>query len=337
MKKKSNYKFNIFLLVLISFIVIYFSLKDNFDAAINYLLKSNLLWIMVAIIFVLLNIFFQSLSQYRFLKEVKKDYKFTSCMKLMVIAMFFNAITPFSSGGQPFEMYLLKKEDIKVTDSANALLQNFITYQFSLILIGTIAIVCNKFFNIIPNNLLLKKVVILGYIINVCVMGIIIVLSRGKKLNTKIFSKLFNFIFKFKFIKNREEKKEKALKTLDDFYNSTAIMKNNFKNTVLSITFNFLSLLCLYLVPYFVFLALRSSNVINVLESIILSAYTFLIGNFVPIPGGTGGLEYGYMDFFGLYAKGGLLSSSMLLWRLLTYYLGMIIGGITLMTYRKKE
>ena len=114
-------------------------------------------------------------------------------------------------------------------------------------------------------------------------------------------------------------------------------MKNNFKNTVLSITFNFLSLLCLYLVPYFVFLALRSSNVINVLESIILSAYTFLIGNFVPIPGGTGGLEYGYMDFFGLYAKGGLLSSSMLLWRLLTYYLGMIIGGITLMTYRKKE
>ena len=332
-----KYKINIILLVLISFFVLFLSLKDNFTESIDNLMHLNYFWIIITCLFMGFNILFQSLSQYRFLKEIKQDYKFGSCLKLMTIAMFFNAITPFSSGGQPFEMYLLNKEGIKVTDSANALLQNFITYQFALIFAGTIAIILNKIFSIFPDGNLLKNVVLVGYAINVIVMSLIIFFSRAKKTNTKIFSKIFNFIFHFKFIKNRDEKRIKAEKTLDDFYNSTAIMKNNFKNTIFSFIYNLLSLLCLYIIPVFVFFALKEYNVINVLESIVLSAYTFLIGSFVPIPGATGGLEYGFMDFFGIFSSGAVLSSAMLLWRLITYYLGMIVGGITLVLYRRKE
>ena len=98
-----------------------------------------------------------------------------------------------------------------------------------------------------------------------------------------------------------------------------------------------MSLMCLYLIPLFVFFALKEYNKIDVIKSVVLSGYTFLIGSFVPIPGATGGLEYGFMDFFGVFTKGGLLSSAMLIWRLITYYFGMLLGGITLITYRKKE
>ena len=332
-----KYKINIILLVLVSFLVIFFSLKDNFTEAMDYLVHIDFLWIILALVLMIFNIIFQSMSQYRFLREVKEDYKFSSCVKLMMMAMFFNAITPFSSGGQPFEMYILNKEGIKVSDSANALLQNFITYQFALIFIGTVAIIANKVFCIFPEGNVLKNVVLVGYTINVIVMSLIIFFSRAKKMNTKLFSKIFDFIFHFKFIKNREEKRLKAEKTLDDFYNSTAVMKNNFKNTIFSFFYNLCSLLCLYLVPLFVFFALREYNSINVIRSLVLSGYTFLIGSFVPIPGAAGGLEYGYMDFFGVFVSGGILSASMLVWRLITYYFGMLVGGITLVTYRKKD
>ena len=139
-----KYRINIIILVIVSFVVIFFSLKDDFNGAINYLKNMNYLWILIAVLFMLANIFFQSLSQYRFLKEVDPNYKFSSCFRLMCMAMFFNAITPFSSGGQPFEMYLLNKEGIKVSDSLNALLQHFITYQFGLIFTSTIVIVLNR-------------------------------------------------------------------------------------------------------------------------------------------------------------------------------------------------
>lgn len=332
-----KYRLNLILIVLVSFIVIFLSLKDNYEESFTYIHNINILWLLLACLFMALNIIFQSLSQYGFLKEVKENYSFLSCTKLMVIAMFFNAITPFSSGGQPFEMYLLKKEGVKVSDSANALLQNFITYQVALIFIGTIAIILNNTLHMFPDGNILKNVVLIGYIINLLVMSLIIFFSRAKKINTKVFNKLFNFIFHFKFIKNREEKKLKAEKALDDFYNSTAIMKDNFKNTIFSFIFNLCSLICLYLIPLFVLYSLGEYNKINIIRSIVLSGYTFLIGSFVPIPGGTGGLEYGFMDFFGVFITGGLLSSSMLIWRLITYYLGILVGGITLVTYRKKE
>ncbi len=335
MKKK--YKLNIILIVLVSFIVVFFSLKDNFSESIDNLLHLNYFWILIACLLMILNIVFQSLSQYRFLKEVKPDYKFSSCLKLMTMALFFNGITPFSSGGQPFEVYLLNKEGIKMADSANALLQNFITYQFALIFVGTIAIILNKIFNIFPDGNLLKNVVLVGYLINVIVMSLIIFFSRAKRINTKVFSKIFDFIFHFKFIKNKEEKRKKAEKALDDFYNSTAMMKNNFNNTLYSFLYNLLSLFCLYMIPLFVFFSLKEYDTINVIHSLVLSGYTFLIGSFVPIPGATGGLEYGFIDFFGIFSKGAALSSAMLVWRLITYYLGMLIGGITLITYRRKE
>ena len=329
-------RFNIILLVFISFLVIFLSIKDNFDEITGYLLNLKYLWLFVAGIFMILNIVFQSLSQYTFLKEVKEDYTFLSCLKLMTMAMFFNAITPFSSGGQPFEMYLLKKDGVKVSDSANALLQNFITYQFALIFVGTIAIFLNSILHLFPDGNLLKNVVLIGYIINVLVMSLIIFISRAKKINTKVFNKIFHFIFHFKFIKNKEEKKAKAEKWVDDFYNSTAVMKDNFKNTILSFIFNLCSLMCLYIIPLFIFYSLGIGNKLTGLNSIILSGYTFLIGSFVPIPGGTGGLEYAYMDFFKIFISGSILSCSMLLWRLITYYLGILVGGITLITYRKR-
>ena len=96
-----KYRFNIILLVVISFVVIFFSLKDDFNGALNYFKNMNYFWIFVAALFMIINIFFQSLSQYRFLKEVDSNYKFSSCFKLMIMSMFFNGITPFNKCFNP--------------------------------------------------------------------------------------------------------------------------------------------------------------------------------------------------------------------------------------------
>ena len=271
------------------------------------------------------------------MKRKMKSLNIVDSMLISGSEFFFNGITPFNSGGQPFQIYLLNKEKIKVSDSLNALIQNFITYQFGLIFTSTIAIIVNAIFKILPDSLLLQKIVLIGYFVNIIVMGVIIFISRAKKVNTKIFSKIFKFIFHFKFIKNKEEKEEKFLKYLDDFYNSTAMMKNNKKNTILSFIFNLISLCFLYLIPVFVFYSFGHFK-LDFIESFISSSFTFLIGSFVPIPGATGGLEYGFIDFFKVFiSNSAMLSAGMLLWRLITYYFSMVLGGIILMTYRRKD
>jgi uncharacterized membrane protein YbhN (UPF0104 family) len=61
-----------------------------------------------------------------------------------------------------------------------------------------------------------------------------------------------------------------------------------------------------------------------------------LIGSFVPIPGATGGLEYAFTQFFGVFIIDPALTLIMLLWRTTTYYLGVIVGAI-LLNIRKKR
>jgi uncharacterized membrane protein YbhN (UPF0104 family) len=60
------------------------------------------------------------------------------------------------------------------------------------------------------------------------------------------------------------------------------------------------------------------------------SAFVLIIGNFVPIPGGSGGIEYGFLKFFGIFVTSSILSSGLIVWRFITYYLGIIIGGVAL-------
>lgn len=332
-----KYKINIIILIIISFIVMYFALKDDFNTTIKYLTTVNLLWISIGILAFVLYLIFQSLSLHIFMKGIDKNYKLKDTILLILSAQFFNAITPFSSGGQPFQMYLMKKQGIKLTDSGNVLLQNFIGQQLSIIIMGTFSIVINKVFNIIPQDNMLRKIVVIGYVVNIVVLLILFMLSYAKKTNTELFNKILNFIFKFKFIRNKNDLKEKLLNKIDEFYEGSAYFKKNISKLFRATLYNVIGLVFYYIIPLFVFFSIGEVSSITILESIVCSGYTYLIGSFVPIPGGTGGLEYGFIQFFQGFTVGATLSACMILWRFITYYFSMIIGAISLLFYKRRE
>ena len=73
----------------------------------------------------------------------------------------------------------------------------------------------------------------------------------------------------------------------------------------------------------------------NMVEVVTASAYVYVIGGFVPIPGASGGIEYAFTQFFGNFMIESKLSALLLLWRTITYYFGMIVGAL-LFNFEKK-
>ena len=66
--------------------------------------------------------------------------------------------------------------------------------------------------------------------------------------------------------------------------------------------------------------------------------YVYLISAFVPIPGGSGGIEFSFSKFFSpIVISNSVISASLILWRFITYYVPMIIGAIVLNFFRKHE
>ncbi len=324
--------FNALLLIVVTCLVLYFSLKDDFFTTIHEIITLNLFWFMIAILAFLGSLWLRSYSIYYMVKRYHKDYTLHKSHRLLLMTQFFNAVTPFATGGQPFQVYYLKKDGIELADGTTIIVQNFIVYQMALVFLGILAVGLNYFFHIFKANALLKHLTLLGFMINVIVVLGLFVIIFAKKFNDRMIRFILNKINKMHFI--NAEKKERIMMKVEDttrrFYKGGASLVKNKKLFLSTIALNFFGLILLYLVPLFVLYAMGDYTSVHPLVCIASSAYVMLIGAFVPIPGGTGGLEYSYIEFFGNFVGGGKLRASMLLWRFVTYYFGMFLGAFAL-------
>ena len=334
-KNKIKYIFNFLLIAIVLSIVLYFSLKDNYQEIISTILKMNYIWIFAAILALIIYRLCASLGHYYIIKANNGKVSYLKCFQINLMILFFHGITPFAGGGQPMEIYFLHKEGIPVTKATNITLQNFIVYQIALILTGLIALIYNHIFNVFPNDSLIKYLVVLGFLINTLVLVVTFILSFGKKTNKFIIEKGIHFLAKIKIIKEEKKTQEKCQKYLQSFHDNAIELKKNKKIVAFMELINIIGLMTMYSMPYPI---LRGMGInINIFKVITAIAYVMIIGSFVPIPGGTGGIEYSFIFFFQYLISGSILHAAMLVWRLISYYLGMIFGAIALSLYRKKE
>lgn len=334
--RKKKFIINILIIIIVLIIVLYFSLKDDYDSIIKAIMNMNNYWTILAIILLCLYRILVGISIHNLIKINDEYIPILRCIQISFIILFFHGVTPFAGGGQPMEIYYLHNEKISITKSTNIVLQNFIVYQISLVIISILAVSYNYFFQIFPDNGLIKRLVILGFLINLLVLVVTFILSFGKKINKFICNQGLNLAKKFKLIKNVEEIREKLDRYLTRFHENTLKLKNHKKQVLLNIGINILALLSLYIIPFAIFNGMGIHN-LNITETITATTYVMTIGSFVPIPGGTGGIEYGFIFFFGNFIKGSILNATMLVWRFISYYLGIIIGATFLALYRKKE
>lgn len=333
MKQKINSKLNILIIFSVTFIVLFFALKDDFNTIIHQILTINPIFLILSFLLILSHYFLRTIVLHDIIIKFKKNYSFNDAFKITLQTQFFNGVTPFASGGGPFQVYMFKKDGIKISNGTNIFIQNFIVYQIALVILGLIAVTLNHFMNLFKNISLLKYLVTFGFIINVLVILGLFVLAFTTKLNKKI-GRLIIKIFK-KIVKNPKELISKWEEYVENFHDGAIVLLNNKTMFIKGVFYNFMALIALYLIPLTLLYGMGKFDVINSIETIVTSAYVMLIGSFVPIPGGTGGLEYGFTVFYGNYMTGAIVKSIMLLWRFITYYFGMILGAICLNIKKK--
>ena len=333
MKQKINSKLNILIIFSVTFIVLFFALKDDFNTIIHQILTINPIFLILSFLLILAYYFLRTIVLHDIIIKFKKNYSFNDAFKITLQTQFFNGVTPFASGGGPFQVYMFKKDGIKISNGTNIFIQNFIVYQIALVILGLIAVTLNHFMNLFKNISLLKYLVTFGFIINVLVILGLFVLAFTTKLNKKI-GRLIIKIFK-KIVKNPKELISKWEEYVENFHDGAIVLLNNKTMFIKGVFYNFMALIALYLIPLTLLYGMGKFDVINSIETIVTSAYVMLIGSFVPIPGGTGGLEYGFTVFYGNYMTGAIVKSIMLLWRFITYYFGMILGAICLNIKKK--
>ena len=327
-----NIKKNTVLLLIITGIVLYIVLKDDFKDIVDALVKIDIKYILLAFLFYALFIVIKGYVNYKITND-KKKLSLKEAIKHNIITQFFNGVTPFSTGGQPMEVYMLMEHDIPIAKATNQTIQSFIFYQIALVICGAIAVVNNFLFPIFPKVRILQILVLLGFIINVLVVVCLVLISRSKRVTNKLSELSIKILKKLK----RKVDEEDIRQKFSDYHEGFKELRKRKKLFIGGVLLNIISLLCLYIVPLFLLYAMGDFSSLNINNTITASAYVYIIGGFVPIPGASGGIEYGFTKFFGNFIVGHKLSVVLLLWRFITYYVGVIIGALVFNFEKKVE
>lgn len=336
MELVKNIKRNIILLAFVTISVLIIILKDNFQEIIKNLLLMKKIYILLAIIMFIFHIVLKSYVVYKCVDN-KNKLSLKESIKHNLITQFFNGITPFSTGGQPMEIYMLCNHNISLAEATSITIQNFIFYQIALVVYGLIAVVGNAIFNFFPQAQSLSNIVFLGFSINVFVMIALFIIVTCRRLTRKITNTIIMILYKLKLIKDKTTTQEKWHQKLDDFHTSTNKLNKKRGIFALGVLANLLSLTFFYIIPLFIIYGLGDLESLNILNTVVASAYIYIIGSFVPIPGASGGIEYGFIKFFGNFLKTVVLNTMLLVWRSITYYIPVIIGAILFMFEKKGE
>ena len=334
---KKNNILNYIGLIVLTILVLYFSLRNDFNNIVNEIVNINPLFLLLALFLIFSYWFFRAVVLRNFVLKFNPNFKMFDAFRIHISTVFFDQVTPFASGGQPYEIYKLSKDEkIPVSASANIVFQTFIVYQIAFLTSSLLAFTYNFIFKLYPANSLLRWLVTIGFIINFLVGLIMFLIAFLERFNNFLIGIGISILSKLKIIKDKEACEKKWRENIKKLHDSALYLLKDKKNFVKCILLNFLSLLSIYLIPLVIFYGIGLHGNITGIETLVTSAYVTLMGSYIPLPGGTGGLEYGFLVFFGFFVIEPKLTAAMIIWRFITYYLGIIVGAIFI-NIRKKE
>ncbi len=251
--------------------------------------------------------------------------------------IFFNGITPFSSGGQPFQVYCFNDKGVKASESTGILLMNFIVYQIVVNLFCVVAFILyfNQL-NLAVSNL--KYLIIIGFSVNLIVLFFFMALST-MKIFRKILVKFMYFLCKSKLIAKFLEKRIPAFELYFDDAQAAfkEVLKHKF-SFFLSMLFRIIGFILYYAIPFYVLKAMGVAIGYDQLMFVIaMTSFALTMVIWLPTPGSSGGIELAFKVLFGsiVGVTDSIAFGGMLIWRLLTYYLLMFLSFIFYLILQK--
>ena len=261
---------------------------------------------------------------------------FRKDMKTALVGKYYECITPFSSGGQPMQIYHLYKEGVPSAKSASITMVKYGVHMLGFTVVAAVVMGFGvpRLGTLIDNTATLNTLLICGWIgfgINAFIpvfVTLVVFFPRPVAWVVNLFVKL---LYKIKILKNSAKIEARVRRWMDDF---AVISQFVYKKPL---TFFVLFLLCLgepiieLIFPYLVLVAMCGGDVMGMQGTellfavMVLAMYATYGSTFIPTPGNSGALEVMFMAAFASLTES-VVFWFVLMWRFIIYYTWIILG-----------
>lgn len=248
-----------------------------------------------------------------------------TCFQYSCVGFFFSAITPSASGGQPMQIYYMRKKKIPVPVATLVLMIVTITYKMVLVFIGLFVVMFQRGFvhryleGILP-------IFYLGVGLNVACCLAMSVLVFHPSLAKWIMMRGLRILERLHILRHKEERVQKLSASMDQ-YNATAAYLGSHGRVIFHVMLiTFLQRFALFFVTWFVYLAFGLHGT-GVYDVVMLQAVVSVSVDMLPLPGGMGISENLFLIIFRPVFTAGLLLPGMVLSRGIAYYVQLLFSA----------
>ena len=325
MKSRKKIIFNGVFLAIVFALTIYGVFHgEDLSSMMDAIHRADKRWLIPGIALVAFFIWGESIIIWYMMRSSGIQLKKRTCFLFSSVGFFFSCITPSASGGQPMQIYYMKKEKISIPVSTVILMIVTITYKLVLVVIGIgIAIFGRGFLHKYLEGIL--PVFYLGLALNIFCVTFMTILVFHPLLAKAIMVKGMKLLERLHLVKKKDGRLKKLEDSMDTYRNTAAYLKNNPFVIVKVIGITFIQRMALFAVTWFVYQAFGLHGT-GFWEILFLQAVISVSVDMLPLPGGMGISETLFLNIFSP-VFGGLLLPGMVLSRGLGYYGELLISA----------
>ncbi len=264
---------------------------------------------------ILLAIFFVSAEGcmiWYLLRGIGEQTTLPRCISYSFIGFFFSGITPSATGGQPMQLYYMRRDGNTLSASSVVLMTVAVIYKFVLVLIGIgIVIFWRR-----PLQSYLQEyygLYFLGLFLNAALVVILLMVMFSQGIIRSCFYKL------------EESRKEKMEQFLSGYQNTVTFLRSHKKLIAITIVATIVQRYSVFVLAFVVYCGLGLSGT-AMLDIVFVQAAVYIAVDMLPIPGAQGITEAMYHSVFQKIFVGDYLVVSMCITRGISFYLVMLIG-----------
>ncbi len=313
-------------------------------AVVARLLSIHPLYLLISLSLVVVSWVLEALKMTVLIDALGERLRYRTSLKIALIGGFAAGITPFDTGGEPVQVYLLHREGIALGDCTAIVAVKGLSGALARLCLGiAIALwfVAARVSWSLPPTL--NAVLTAGISVYAALLLMFWYFTARPEQINLLARRVGSSRLARQFVGRR--KVINLVSSLEKTINDFRVGVNTFareKRRHLALV-ALLSLATWLLVLFVPVLLLRGLGVSSPVAHVLLTALVFyLAAAYAPTPGSSGAAELGFAALFGRIVPLHLLGVFVLMWRLITYYSTMFLGGLLVarevsMKGRRKE
>ena len=240
--------------------------------------------------------------------------------------IYFSAITPSATGGQPACGYFMVRDGIPTMFTTVALIANLAAYALSTLTLGIVSIAARPAL-LMKFSLFSRILIYIGYAVQVVLIAFFTLMLKRGEIIASLFEWAMKLLDLLHFNRRAASLRRKFARKMEDYGRYSALLSGKRSMVVKVIIFNLLQKASQVMVTVFTYLACGGQPS-RAFDIFCLQSYTVIGVNCIPIPGAMGITDYLMLDCFGSVMDELEATNLELLSRSISFYSCVIICGI---------